>query len=130
MKKEEIIQFWLESSDKDFHTMMHLYEAGDFMWSLFIGHLVIEKLLKAYYVSKKDENYPMIHNLLRIAEKAGLDLNDEQQLFFSTVTGFNINARYDDFKQSFNQKCTQEFTGIWIEKIKVKRLWIKKQLLK
>jgi len=130
LTKEEVIQFWLESSDKDFHTMQHLYESGDYMWSLFIGHLVIEKLLKAYYVHKKDENYPMIHNLLRIAEKAGLDLNDEQQLFFSTVTGFNINARYDDFKQSFYQKCTQEYTVIWIEKIKTIRSWIKNQLLK
>ena len=130
MTKEEVIQFWLESSDKDFQTMDHLYLSGDYMWSLFIGHLVIEKLLKAYYIRTKDENYPMIHNLLRIAEKSGLDLNEEQQIFFSTVTGFNINARYDDYKQSFYQKCTREFTAIWIEKIKDQRTWIKNQLLK
>ncbi len=130
MTKEEVIKFWLESSDKDFQTMVHLYVSGDYMWSLFIGHLVIEKLLKAYYIRTKDENYPMIHNLLRIAEKAGLDLNEEQQIVFSTVTGFNINARYDDYKQSFYQKCTREFTAIWIEKIKDQRSWIKNQLLK
>ncbi len=130
MTKEEVIKFWLESSDKDFQTMDHLYVSGDYMWSLFIGHLVIEKLLKAYYIRTKDENYPMIHNLLRIAEKAGLDLNEEQQIVFSTVTGFNINARYDDYKQSFYQKCTREFTAIWIEKIKDQRSWIKNQLLK
>lgn len=130
MTHEEVIQFWIESSDKDFQTMNNLYDSGDYMWSLFIGHLVIEKLLKAYYIKSKDENYPMIHNLLRIAEKAGLDLNDEQQKFFSTVTGFNINARYDDYKQSFYQKCTREFTAIWIEKIKNQRQWIKNQLLK
>ena len=130
MTKEEVIQFWLESSDKDSQTMDHLYVSGDYMWSLFIGHLVIEKLLKAYYIQTIDESYPMIHNLLRIAEKAGLDLNEEQQIFFSTVTGFNINARYDDYKQSFYQKCTQEFAAIWIEKIKNQRLWIKNQLSK
>jgi HEPN domain-containing protein len=130
MTKEEVIQFWLESSDKDFQTMDHLYVSGDYMWSLFIGHLVIEKLLKAYYIRTKDENYPMIHNLLRIAEKAGLELNEEQQIFFSTVTSFNINTRYDDYKQSFYQKCTQEFAAIWIKKIKDQRLWIKSQLLK
>jgi HEPN domain-containing protein len=130
MTKEEIILFWLESSDKDFRTMEHLYVSGDYMWSLFIGHLVIEKLLKAYYIRTKDESYPMIHNLLRIAEKTGLDLNEEQQIFFSTVTGFNINARYDDYKQSFYLKCTREFTAIWIEKIKNQRLWIKNQLSK
>jgi HEPN domain-containing protein len=130
LTKEEVIKFWMESSDKDFQTMDHLYVSGDYMWSLFIGHLVIEKLLKAYYIRIKDENYPMIHNLLRIAEKAGLDLNEEQQIFFSTVTGFNINARYDDYKQLFYQKCTREFTAIWIEKIKDQRSWIKNQLLK
>jgi HEPN domain-containing protein len=108
--------------------MMHLHESSDFMWSLFIGHLVIEKLLKAYYVRRVDADYPMIHNLLRIAEKAGLGLTDEQQEFFSTVTGININARYDDYKQSFYRKCTPEFTSIWIEKIKEYRTWIKEQL--
>ena len=130
MKQDELISYWIQSSDLDFDSMMAMYHSKHYHWSLFIGHLVIEKLLKAYYVYKKDESYPMIHNLLRIAEKAGLDLNDEQQLFFSTVTGFNINARYDDFKQSFYQKCTQEYTVIWIEKIKTERSWIKNQLLK
>jgi len=132
LTKEEVIQFWLESSDKDFSTMPHLYEAGDYMWSLFIDHLVMEKLLKAYYIRKIDDNYPMIHNLLSIAEKAGLELDEEQQNFFSTVTvtGFNIFTRYDDYKLSFYKKCTYEYSTSWIEKIKGHRFWIKNQLLK
>ena len=92
MTKAEIIQFWKYSSDKDFQTMLHLYDSGDYMWSLFMGHLVVEKVLKAYYISKKDENYPYSHNLLRIAESAGMDLNEEQQTDFSTITSFNLNA--------------------------------------
>jgi len=128
MTKAQIIQFWLDSSDKDFQTMLHLYDSGDYIWSLFIGHLVVEKLLKAYYVSKKDENYPYSHNLLRIAENAGMVLDDDQQTDFSTITGFNLNARYDDYKQSFSLICTPEFTAVWIEKIKSQRLWIKEQL--
>lgn len=130
MTKEEVIAFWIESSDKDYQTMAHLFNSGDLMWSLFIGHLVIEKLLKAYYIRVKDENYPMVHNLLRIAEKAGLSLNEDQQIFYSTVTGFNINARYDDYKQSFYKKCTREYTSLWVEKISKERTWIRSQLLK
>ncbi|MCG8603545.1 HEPN domain-containing protein, partial [bacterium] len=30
--------------------MEHLFEKEDYHWALYIGHLVIEKLLKAYYV--------------------------------------------------------------------------------
>ena len=54
MTKEEVITFWIESSDKDYQTMAHLFNSGDLMWSLFIGHLVIEKLLKACHVKNVD----------------------------------------------------------------------------
>lgn len=47
MKKEDILDYWIASSDHDFNAMVHLFEKGDYTWSLFIGHLVIEKLLKA-----------------------------------------------------------------------------------
>lgn len=57
-----------------------------------------------------------------------LELNEEQQLFMVTVTAFNINARYDDYKMNFQKKCTPEFTKQWIEKITFKREWIKKQI--
>lgn len=44
---EKIISFWIKSSDNDFKTMKNLHKSKDYHWSLFIGHLVIEKLLKA-----------------------------------------------------------------------------------
>ncbi len=48
--KERIINYWIESAEKDFKTMMDLYTTNNNSWSLFMGHLVIEKLLKALYV--------------------------------------------------------------------------------
>ncbi len=54
MKKADLIKYWIDSSDRDFTTMAHLFEKGDYHWALFIGHLVIEKLLKAYYVKNID----------------------------------------------------------------------------
>jgi HEPN domain-containing protein len=44
MNKEELITYWINSSDRDFQAMIHLLEKGDYTWALFIGHLVIEKL--------------------------------------------------------------------------------------
>ena len=46
---------------------------------------------------------PYLHNLLRLAEKCDLNLDEEQRLFFATVTAFNINARYDDYKMTFQK---------------------------
>lgn len=33
------------------------------------------------------------------------------------ITTFNINARYDNYKQEFYNRCTKEFTDLWKQKI-------------
>lgn len=123
--KERLVEFWIESSDEDFDTMLAMHAAKKYTWALFIGHLVIEKLLKALFVKMKGEMPPFIHNLLRLAEKCDLNLNDDQKTFFATVTAFNINTRYDDFKKEFSRMCTSEFTAGWVNEIKAYRQWIK-----
>ncbi len=124
----KMINYWIESSEKDFKTMNDLYKTGNFSWSLFIGHLVIEKLLKACYIKKMGEYPPMIHDLRRICEKADIKVHQDRQITLDTITRFNINARYDDYKQSFYQLCTETFTAEWISKIHECRLWIKTML--
>ena len=104
---------------------MVLKLGGSSTWALFVGHLMMEKLLKAYYVKVNNEFPPYIHNLLRLAEKCNLELNEDEKLFFTTVTAFNINARYDDYKKNFYKRCTFEFTTYWLDKLKSKRQWIK-----
>lgn len=127
--KDKLIKYWSDSSDEDFDTMITMYESKKFSWALFVGHLMIEKLLKAFYVKINNDYPPFIHNLLRLAEKCNMELTDDQRLFLVTVTAFNINARYDDYKMSFQQKCTPEFTATWIENLKINRQWIKKQII-
>ena len=122
---DKIIKYWIDSSDDDFETMIAMFDSKHFSWSMFVGHLMIEKLLKALFVKTNHDFPPFMHNLLRLAEKCNLDLNEEQRFFFATVTAFNINARYDDYKMSFQQTCTPEFSATWIAKLKNQRLWIK-----
>lgn len=126
--KEKLIKYWIDSSDKDFKTMQDLYRTKNNNWALFMGHLVIEKLSKALFV-KKRENYPLlIHDLRRILEKSGIEIDSDKKLTLDTITRFNIKARYDDYKQNFNKLCTDNFTKEWIAKIKDCRLWIKSML--
>ncbi|MBN2010966.1 HEPN domain-containing protein [candidate division KSB1 bacterium] len=128
MQKEELVTYWIESSDRDFSTMNHLFEKTDYHWALFMGHLVIEKLLKAYFVKRIDTQPPLTHNLLRLAEKSNLGLTEQQKDSLVTVTTFNIRARYDDYKLAFYKTCTKEFTTHWLTEIKGFRAWIKNQL--
>ena len=123
--KDKIIRYWIDSSEEDYETMIAMFESKRYNWSLFVGHLMIEKLLKALYVKKFNNYPPFIHNLLRLTEKCNLELTEEQKINLATITVFNINTRYDDFKMSFQKKCTRDFTTIWIKKLKEIRQWIK-----
>ena len=130
MKINEHIKYWIDSSDDDFQAMTHLFEKGDYTWSLFIGHLVLEKLLKAWYVKINSKTPPLIHDLVRLAEKADLMLDDDQKDILDTISTFNIRGRYDDYKREFHKKCSNAFTKEWIHNIKGFRKWIKTKLLK
>lgn len=71
----------------------------------------------------------LTHNLLKLALKSGIDVNDELQLQLVTITSFNINARYDNYKMAFYKKCTPEYAANWLNQIKTLRLWIKQKYL-
>lgn len=125
--KQKIIDLWIAGSDDDFETMVAMLDAKRYSWSLFLGHLVIEKLLKAYFVKINEDFPPYIHNLLKLAIESKIEITDDLKLKLTTISAFNLNARYDDYKRSFQSKCTPEFTFEWIAKIKELRLWILEQ---
>lgn len=128
MKTEDLIAYWKESSEIDFQTMLHLMEKGDYTWALFIGHLVIEKLLKAFYAKTHQEHPPLIHDLVTLAERSHLTLSEDYKDKLDTISTFNIRARYDDYKMAFYKKCTKDFTERWVQEIKDIRKWIKNKL--
>ena len=96
---KNLIKHWIESSDNDFKTMEDLYQTKNNNWALFIGHLVIEKLLKALYLKKKDEFPPMIHDLRRISEKANVKIDTKMRIILDTISRFNIKPNLSGYKQ-------------------------------
>ena len=125
---EKVKNHWIETSNDDFKTMHKLYKSRSYNWSLFVGHISVEKLLKALYVKSHGKHAPTIHNLYRLAELCGIELSDEYSDYLDTITSFNINARYDDYKKEFYILCTKKYTKSWIGRIKELRKWIKKML--
>ena len=123
--KEELINYWLKSAESDLKVAEHLFEKGDYHYCLFLGHLVLEKTLKALYVKNVDINPPYKHSLPLLAQKANLRLTEEQTEFFETITDFNIEARYPDKKFKFYKKCTKEYTEKYFINIKEIHVWLK-----
>ena len=69
------------------------------------------------------------HNLLALAEKCDLELTDEQLERLQIITQFNISARYEDYKESFYQKCTDEYTAKQVKNIEEVYVWLKNMLI-
>lgn len=128
MKRDEIVKYWIDSSNNDYPVMESLFDNGHYAWALYLGHLVLEKLLKASYVKHVDITPPRIHNLLKIAEDAGMNLSKEQKIFLDEVTTYNLRARYQDFKDRFHKMATKEYTEDSINKIKEFRQWLLQQI--
>ena len=126
-KKKEKVRYWLESAEDDWKVAKHLFQRGDYSYSLFFGHLTIEKILKAIYVTRLNDNPPFTHRLIFLAEKASLEMPEEKLRLLETVTDFNLEARYPDEKFSFKKKCTKKFTKEYLDQIEVMKKWLAKQ---
>ena len=125
---KEQMAYWVNSAEHDLEVAETLFAAGKYDWCLFIAHLVLEKILKACYVKQMGEFPPRTHDLVRLADMAGLELEDETLDFLDTVNTFNISTRYPDEKLKFYKMCTHEFASENYYRIKEVRKWLLKEL--
>jgi len=96
MDVQKQIEYWVTSSEEDFAAAKSLLEKGHFRHCLFFAHLAIEKMLRAHVTKKTKDVPPRTHNLVRLAEIAGLKLNPEQARFLTRFGVYQLEARYPD----------------------------------
>ena len=130
MNNRDLLIYWIESTNEDYDTMMYMKVGRKNTWSLFMGQMVIEKLLKALYARNNvSEPYaPKSHDLLYLAQKINLTVTETQQRYLNEITRFNLNSRYDDYKREFYNKCTDEYTEEQINKIEEVKQWLENLL--
>lgn len=124
MTNDELLTYWLTSAEDNYLSMHNMFNGGEYVWALFVGHLCIEKLLKACYVKRVDANVPRVHDLFKLAQRCGLEMTEQQMDDLQYVTLFNIEARYEEYKREFQRKCTREFAEKSIATIRELRTWL------
>ena len=119
MTKQEHIDYWIGSSDKDLETMNFLNEGKNYVHALFFGHLYIEKICKALWVKNNEGNYPpKIHNLLTILKQANIVLDDNQQLFLLKLNQYQIEGRYPEDIEKLYRATDGKQADEYIDQIK------------
>ena len=129
MNSIDLMEYWFKSADEDYDTMLYMKAGKKNTWCLFMGHLLIEKLLKGLYAKNNTDDpiAPKIHNLILLSQKANLEVPAEIREKIQTINTFNISARYDDYKRTFDEKCTDDYTSEQVKNIEEVRKWLKEQ---
>ena len=119
MEKKDYIEYWIKTSEYDLSSMQSNFDSGNYDWGLFIGHLSLEKILKALWVKNNSSDFPpKTHNLNKIADEAKYPSSEDEAALMLEINDFNLEARYPDYKFDFRNKCTKEFAEGYIFKIK------------
>lgn len=124
MANEDLVKYWVDTAAQDFQTVEHLFASRDYHWGLFVGHLVLEKLFKALYGRKSGNAPPRIHDLARLAQKCGLELDEQMLDKREMISRFNLTVRYPDFQQQVHEICTEDFSLQMLTSIKEIRSWL------
>ncbi|MBK7867940.1 MAG: HEPN domain-containing protein [Ignavibacteriales bacterium] len=125
MTQDEHVNYWLAVSEEDWLSAVEIGGKNERKhFALFLGHLSVEKLLKALFVKSFNLTPPYKHDLIMLAVKCNIELSNEQQFDLKIINSFNLEARYPDYKQSFYKKCTFEFVSTELNRIEKVRSWI------
>lgn len=101
-----------------------------FLYVGFMCHQVIEKILKAYYVSTLKNNAPRTHNLTILSKHTKIydELTDQQLDFLDILEPLNIEARYPTHKEKIMKSLNEQRCIEIYQKTKEMAQWIKNKL--
>jgi HEPN domain-containing protein len=119
------IDYWTKGAENDLMTADLLIREKRILHGLFFCHLVIEKAIKAHVVKTSGDGAPKSHNLIYLSEKAGLEFDDETEIFLGILMKYQLQGRYPDYNPVLPDilKANEYF-----EKTKTLLKWLKERL--
>lgn len=115
MTELDAIQAWKSSAIEDIKLGEDLFKLGKYAHALFFLHLAIEKIIKGVHQHLKHEPSLFIHDLYKLATRAGIEVAESEKPLLDEISTFNVAARYDIFKLKLYQKATLEYAKVWME---------------
>ena len=127
MTKDEAIERWKTSGEKNLTISRDMMRLKHYDWALFMGQLALEKFLKGLIIKNIAEVPPPIHDLLKLAKLAQLSVDEAKVKNMNQITRFHIQARYDDIKYELYKQATPAFTKTYMKIIEEYALWLTKR---
>jgi HEPN domain-containing protein len=128
MERKRVVEYWLKEASEDMTVAEHLLGTGDFLYCLFLCHLFVEKTLKALVVNKTGEHAPPEHNLLLVAESAGLYPGRYREDIMRELMRFELDARYPRDREPLRRSCGEDYTKQKLAESKELARWLQSNL--
>lgn len=104
---------WKEGAVDALETSDGLYKLKKYDHSLFFLQLALEKLLKAIHWHKNRSPHPFIHDLVKLASKSQLEIDEATQDQLLEISSFYVAGRYKEYKRELYKKATPAYTQKW-----------------
>lgn len=122
------VLYWLGGAKYDLSVANTLFKTKKYPYALFMGHLALEKLLKAIVVKYTKSHAPFSHSLAYLAEKSGIKIPEPLLIKLREFMEFHFESRYPDTNKEFYNKCTKGYTAAKLKEIKEVYKWLKAKL--
>ncbi len=87
---------WTERAEYDLETARAMLQAGRHLYVVFCCQQAVEKALKGLIVLRTGEMPPRLHNLARLAGRAGLEIDEAKAELFTRLCSYYVSSRYPE----------------------------------
>jgi len=121
---------WFDIAQDDFRVAGLLHSKKEYLHCLFFCQQAIEKVIKAVYYEKYSKTPPRKHDLVVLAEAAGIfsELDDTRKDVFVLLSQYYIESRYAEDRKELAKNCTWAVTEDIFKKTGEVLEWLKSKL--
>lgn len=123
-KENSIPQRWAEQARYDVETARAMLSSGRYLYVLFCCQQAVEKMLKGLIAKRTEEFPPRLHNLVRLAESASIELSEERADFLRLLSAYYIQSRYPEAIESTKSQTDQALADEALKKTEEIIKWL------
>ncbi|MBN1592230.1 MAG: HEPN domain-containing protein [Candidatus Coatesbacteria bacterium] len=108
---ENTVRLWREEAVEDMDLARDILARNKYRHAMFFAHLALEKALKALVMRATEKLAPRIHNLVELANKAGLSMDEESMKILAVMNFYQMAGRYLEARRDRvdPQRATENF---------------------
>jgi len=126
---KKAIKNWVDSAQYDMETAGHMFKTGRYIYTVFMCHLGLEKVLKAKAEQETGKTPPRTHDLEYLVKMAHLVPSEERGKFIAEISNLSIVTRYPSDFHRLLKDFSRKRTEMILSKTKEVFQWIRKSIV-